>query len=41
VYGYQPGWGLPSAQQQAALADLMAGAPQAGTAPASATSARS
>ncbi|CAN5891618.1 FMN-binding glutamate synthase family protein [soil metagenome] len=41
VYGYQPGWGLPSAQQQAALADLMAGAPQGGTAPASATSARS
>jgi hypothetical protein len=34
VYGYRPGWGLPSAADQAAIADLMtAGEPQGGTAP--------
>jgi tetrahydromethanopterin S-methyltransferase subunit H len=34
VYGYRPGWGLPSAADQAAIAALMsAGEPQGGTAP--------
>lgn len=37
VYGYQPGWGLPSAEQQAELELLMTGAPRGGSAPASAT----
>jgi glutamate synthase domain-containing protein 2 len=34
VYGYRPGWGLPSAADRAAIAALMsAGEPQGGTAP--------
>ncbi len=34
VYGYEPGWGLPSAADRAEIAALMtAGAPQGGTAP--------
>ncbi len=34
VYGYRPGWGLPSAADQAAIAELMrAEEPQGGTAP--------
>ena len=33
VYGYAPGWGLPSAADRAALIELMVGAPQGGAAP--------
>jgi hypothetical protein len=34
VYGYRPGWGLPSAADRAAIAALMnAGEPQGSTAP--------
>src|ERR671916_3164099 len=34
VYGYEPGWGLPSAADRAEIIALMtAGAPQGGTAP--------
>ncbi len=34
VYGYQPGWGLPSPADRTAIAELMVGrAPQGGTAP--------
>ncbi|MGY1771214.1 FMN-binding glutamate synthase family protein [Blastococcus sp. SYSU D00813] len=37
VYGYEPGWGLPSAADRAAIASIMRGeAPQGGSAPASA-----
>ena len=40
VYGYEPGWGLPSAADQAAIIELMTGsAPQGGSAPPSATAA--
>ncbi len=36
VYGYEPGWGLPSAADRAAIARIMHGeAPQGGSAPAS------
>ncbi len=38
VFGYRPGWGVPSVEQQAALADLMAAAPRGGSAPESPTS---
>lgn len=38
VYGYEPGWGLPSAADQAAIIGLMTGAPQGDSAPLSATS---
>ena len=34
VYGYEPGWGRVSDEQQAAIGSIMAGAPQGGTAPA-------
>jgi glutamate synthase domain-containing protein 2 len=38
VYDYEPGWGLPSAADQAAIAAIMAGeSPQGGSAPASTT----
>jgi glutamate synthase domain-containing protein 2 len=38
VYGYEPGWGLPSAADQAEIARLMTGeAPQGGSAPPSPT----
>ncbi|MEU5567518.1 FMN-binding glutamate synthase family protein [Micromonospora musae] len=38
VYGYQPGWGLPSADDRAELVRLMSGeAPQGGSAPPSPT----
>lgn len=38
VYGYRPGWGLPSATDRAAIAELMtATEPQGGSAPPSAT----
>ncbi|PRY49779.1 glutamate synthase domain-containing protein 2 [Geodermatophilus tzadiensis] len=34
VYGYEPGWGMPSAADRAAIVELMtAGAPQGGSAP--------
>jgi glutamate synthase domain-containing protein 2 len=36
VYGYQPGWGLPSPECREELEQLMAGAPQGGSAPRSA-----
>jgi hypothetical protein len=37
VYGYEPGWGLPSAADRAEIARIMtAGAPQGGSAPPSA-----
>jgi glutamate synthase domain-containing protein 2 len=40
VYGYEPGWGLPSAQDRAEIVRLMtAEAPQGGSAPPSATGA--
>ena len=40
VYGYQPGWGLPSAADQDAIIAIMtAGAPQGGSAPPSDTAA--
>jgi glutamate synthase domain-containing protein 2 len=35
VYGYEPHWGRVSAEQQAAISDLMVGAPVGGSAPAS------
>ena len=38
VYGYEPGWGLPSPADQAAIIALMTGAPQGESAPLSATS---
>jgi glutamate synthase domain-containing protein 2 len=37
VYAYEPGWGRVSDEQRAAISSIMAGAPQGGTAPASAT----
>jgi hypothetical protein len=37
VYGYEPGWGRVSDEQRVAISSIMAGAPQGGTAPASAT----
>ncbi|WP_109471540.1 FMN-binding glutamate synthase family protein [Ornithinimicrobium cavernae] len=37
VVGYQPGWGLPTAQQRAELEQLMAPASRGGSAPRSAT----
>ncbi|WP_104525880.1 FMN-binding glutamate synthase family protein [Blastococcus atacamensis] len=38
VYGYEPGWGLPSAADRAAIAAIMAGeSPQGGSAPPSGT----
>jgi hypothetical protein len=37
VVGYQPGWGEVSPEQREALEQLMAGAPEGGSAPASAT----
>jgi glutamate synthase domain-containing protein 2 len=37
VYGYQPGWGTVSSEQRDSIIALMAGAPEGGTAPASAT----
>jgi glutamate synthase domain-containing protein 2 len=38
VYGYEPGWGLPSAADRAEIARIMRGeAPQGGSAPASAS----
>jgi glutamate synthase domain-containing protein 2 len=37
VFGYQPGWGEVSPEQREALERLMAGAPEGGSAPASAT----
>jgi hypothetical protein len=37
VYGYEPGWGVPSAADRAEIARIMAGeSPQGGTAPPSA-----
>jgi tetrahydromethanopterin S-methyltransferase subunit H len=40
VYGYRPGWGMPSAADQAELVRLMSGeAPQGGSAPPSPTAA--
>jgi glutamate synthase domain-containing protein 2 len=37
VFGYRPGWGAVSPEQRDALERLMAGAPEGGSAPASAT----
>jgi glutamate synthase domain-containing protein 2 len=36
-YGYEPGWGMPSAADRDAVTALMAGAPQGGSAPESPT----
>ena len=41
VYGYQPGWGVPSKSDQEAIIELMtAGEPQGGSAPPSASAFR-
>ena len=40
VCGYEPGWGLPSEEQQRELHALMAGAPRGGSAPPSPTAQR-
>jgi glutamate synthase domain-containing protein 2 len=37
VYDYEPGWGRISDEQRVAISSIMSGAPQGGTAPASAT----
>jgi hypothetical protein len=38
IYGYEPGWGLPGADDRRAISDLMAAtAPRGGTAPPSPT----
>jgi glutamate synthase domain-containing protein 2 len=37
VYDYEPGWGRVSDEQRVAISSIMSGAPQGGTAPASAT----
>ena len=37
VYDYEPGWGRVSEEQRVAISSIMSGAPQGGTAPASAT----
>lgn len=40
VYGYEPGWGLPSPADRAEVIRLMTGEDQGGTAPASETAVR-
>jgi glutamate synthase domain-containing protein 2 len=37
VFGYEPGWGVPSVEDQQAIARIMSGEPEGGSAPPSAT----